>query len=102
MIGHLLSAQWQYLLPNAVLSAAIYLLIARCCLSLLFDASNSNALWRIVRAVTDPIVRPVGYVTPQIVPQRLIPLFAIAWLLAARILLRVAVLLWARPRLGSM
>lgn len=96
-------AQWQFQVPNAILIAAVYLMIVRCLLSLVVAADGDNFVWRLVRSVTDPVVRPIGFVTPRIIPTGLLPVLAIAWLLGARILLKLAVVLWTvRPRLGGL
>jgi hypothetical protein len=103
MPGQNVLAQWQYVLPNAILTLAIYLMLVRLLMSLAFEATSSSWVWRVTRRLSDPIVATVGYITPRIVPDRLVPVFVIAWLVAARILLRLAFMLSAaRPRLGVM
>jgi hypothetical protein len=47
---------------------------------------------RVLAAATNPIVRTVGAITPRVVPSPLVVLFAIMWLLSARILLHQAFL----------
>jgi hypothetical protein len=42
--------------------------------------------------VTDPVVRTVGAITPRVVPSGLVIVFAIMWLLGARILLHQALI----------
>lgn len=103
MPGHSLLAQWQYTLPSAILTVAIYLMIARLVISLAFRADSANWIWRLTRAVSDPLVLVASFLTPRIVPQRLVSLLAIAWLVAARILLRFGFMLAAtRPRIGAL
>jgi hypothetical protein len=83
-----LFSYWYLTLPSLLLAALIYLLIARLILSLFLRAEN--AVMRVMAAVTDPVVRVVGAVTPRVVPSTLVIVFAIMWLLSARILLHQA------------
>jgi hypothetical protein len=84
-------AHWYFHGPDLILAALIWLLVARLVLSLAFGAGHPNALLRLVRAVTDPVVTAVGAITPRVVPATLVIIFAVAWLLAARIALFFAV-----------
>jgi uncharacterized protein YggT (Ycf19 family) len=78
---------WLYQIPNLVLAAAMYTLLGRFLLSLVFQPGSDRVIWRVFQQITDPIVGAVGSVTPRIVPDRLLVLFAVIWLFAARILL---------------
>jgi uncharacterized protein YggT (Ycf19 family) len=71
-------------LINFVLAAAMYTLLGRFLLSLVFDDDNPMVLWRVFRQVTNPILAAVRQVTPAIVPLRVIILFAVMWCLALR------------------
>jgi hypothetical protein len=82
---------WYYHVPDLILAASIWLLVARLVLSLALGAGHANPLLRLVRAVTGPLVTAVGAITPRLVPAGLVIVFAMAWLLAARIALFVAV-----------
>jgi hypothetical protein len=42
---------------------------------------------RVLAAITNPVVKAVGAITPRVVPSALVVVFAIMWLLSARILL---------------
>ena len=64
--------------------------------SLLLPAENP--VLRVVAALTNPVVKTVAAVTPRVVPSALVVVFAIMWLLSARILLHQAFL--ARRMLG--
>jgi hypothetical protein len=79
---------WYLHLPSLVLAVLIYLLLGRLVLSL-FLGSERGAM-RVLAAVTDPVVRTVGAVTPRVVPSSLVIVFAIVWLLSLRILLHQA------------
>jgi hypothetical protein len=84
-------AHWYYHVPDLILAALTWLLVARLVLDLLPGTGSNNLLVRLAVGVTDPIVRGVGYVTPRVVPSLLVIACAAAWLVAARIALFVAV-----------
>ena len=89
MPGASLFAPWYYHVPNLILAALIWLLIGRFVLALVLG--RGNAVVRLLEAVTNPVLTAVGTITPRLVPAGLVIVFAIAWLLAARIALFVAV-----------
>jgi uncharacterized protein YggT (Ycf19 family) len=70
---------------NFILAAAMYTLIGRFLLSLVFEDSNPMVLWKVFRQVTDPVLGVVRVITPEVVPMRVIILFAALWMLALRI-----------------
>jgi YggT family protein len=78
---------WIYQAPNLILAAIMYTLIGRFLLSLVFQPDSDRVIWRVFAQVTDPVVRAVGFVTPTLVPDRLVVLFAVVWILFARVLL---------------
>jgi hypothetical protein len=84
------SAYWYFYGPSLLLAALIYLLLARLVLALLLTAQNP--VMRVLAAVTNPVVKTVGAITPRVVPSSLVVVFAIMWLLSARILLHQAFL----------
>lgn len=75
---------WYFHLPNLVLAAAIYTLIARWLLGLMFRGRADATIMRVFAAVTDPILDAVGAITPRIVPRGLLVVFALVWLMALR------------------
>jgi hypothetical protein len=79
---------WYLHLPSLLLAALIYLLLGRLILAPFLPADNP--IMRVLAAATNPIVRTVGAITPRVVPSPLVVLFAIMWLLSARILLHQA------------
>ena len=81
---------WYLHLPSLILAALIYLLLGRLILAPFLPADNP--LMRVLAAATNPIVRTVGAITPRVVPSPLVVLFAIMWLLSARMLLHQAFL----------
>jgi len=89
MPGASFFAPWYYHVPNLILAALIWLLIGRLVLSLLLG--RGNAVVRLIDAVTGPVLAAVGAITPRLVPAGLVVVCAIAWLLAARVALFVAV-----------
>lgn len=76
---------WYLHLPSLVLAAFIYLLFGRLILAPFLG--TANPVMRVLAAVTNPVVKAVGAITPRIVPPALVVVFAIMWLLSARILL---------------
>jgi hypothetical protein len=78
-------SNWYFHAPSLLLAAMIYLLIGRLVLMPMLGATNP--LMRVLAAVTNPVVKTVGAITPRVVPAALVVVFAIMWLLSARILL---------------
>lgn len=76
---------WWFHVPNLLLAALMYTLVGRYALELFFRGREVVIL-NVFRSVTDPIVRLVRTITPAIVPNGLVIVFAVAWLLAARML----------------
>jgi p-aminobenzoyl-glutamate transporter AbgT len=83
-------SDWYFHAPSVLLAALIYLLIGRLVLAPLLGAANPAL--RVLAAITDPVVKTVGAITPRVVPPALVVVFAIMWLLSARILLHQAFL----------
>jgi hypothetical protein len=81
----LLGPYWYVAAVGLLLAALSYLLIARLVIDLLFPSPTGNLPFRIVRQVSDPVVRVVGAITPLIVPGPLVTACAIAWVFALRI-----------------
>jgi uncharacterized protein YggT (Ycf19 family) len=96
-----LFAYWYFHIPNLVLAAAIYTLIGRYILSIFFAPDSDKVIWRVFKTVSDPVVSPVRAITPRIVPDGLVVVFAIAWLFAARMVLLLTVFAaGARPTIA--
>ncbi len=81
---------WYLDLPSLVLAVFIYLLLGRLVLSPFLR--GESPVMRVLAVVTDPVVRTVGAITPRVVPSSLVIVFAIMWLLSARILLHQALI----------
>jgi YggT family protein len=78
---------WIYQAPNLMLAALMYTLIGRFLLSLLFPPESDKVIWRVFAQITNPVVNAVALVTPQIVPERILVLFAVVWILVLRVLM---------------
>ena len=78
---------WIYQLPNLVLAALMYTLLGRFLLSLFFEPHSDKVIWRVFAQVTDPIIAAVSAITPRVVPDRVVVLFAFVWLFLLRIAL---------------
>jgi hypothetical protein len=89
--GPSLLAHWYYHLPNLLLVLWTWLLIVRLVLSLAMAEGRRHGAVRLLVALTDPVLKAVGAITPRLVPRSIAMTFAIVWLLAARIALFVAV-----------
>ncbi|MBL8574648.1 MAG: hypothetical protein JNM13_13300 [Hyphomicrobiaceae bacterium] len=95
-------AHWYFHVPNLALAAMIYTLIARFLLSLIFGLDSDRVIMRVFRTLSDPVLRVVGWITPRVVPNGLLLVFAVVWLLGARVGLYLAfALAGLRPGLGG-
>jgi uncharacterized protein YggT (Ycf19 family) len=77
---------WYYHVPDMLLAVATYLIVAR--LALLPLGGDRTAIVRALRVLTTPVVAPVAAITPRMLPAPAVLLAAVAWLYAARVLLR--------------
>jgi len=75
---------WYFHIPNFILAALIYTLIGRYLLSLLFQKKPDAVILRVFQSITDPVLKAVRVITPAVVPNGLVMVFAIVWLMAAR------------------
>ncbi len=93
---------WLFTIPNFILAAAMYTLIGRYVLSLLFKPDSDKVIWRVFAQITDPILKFVRSLTPAIVPNGMVMIFSVFWLMLVRIaLLIVAVIFGFSPKLGG-
>ena len=86
-----LLAHWYFHVPNLVMAALIWLLIGRLILALVLGPGRGNVAVRVLEAATNPLLQAVAAITPRLVPAGLVIVCAVAWLLAARVALFVAV-----------
>lgn len=75
---------WWFHIPNLVMAALIYTLIGRYLLELFFAKRQDAVILNVFRTVTDWLVRLVRAITPAVVPDGVTIVFAICWLMAAR------------------
>ncbi|TYR35253.1 YggT family protein [Mesorhizobium microcysteis] len=76
---------WYFHLPNFVLAAVMYTLLGRMVLGLFVPADWDNYIWRFFRRVTDPYLKLVRYVTPQILSDGVVMVFGVLWLMVLRL-----------------
>ena len=84
-------AYWYYHIPDLILAALILLLLARLILALIWRADSDKLMVRVLERVTDPVLKGVAAITPRVVPQGLVIVFAVVWLVTARLALFIAV-----------
>jgi uncharacterized protein YggT (Ycf19 family) len=80
---------WYYHLPDMLLATASYLVVARLLLSLF--PIGQDFIVRTLSALTAPVVAPVAAITPRLVPPPVLLLAVVAWLYAARVILRAGI-----------
>ncbi len=96
------AAYWHYHVPNFILAALIYTLIGRLILGLVAPENWDNYIWIAFQRLTDPFLAAVRFVTPALIGQHLVMIFAILWLMLARILLFAAMAsLGLAPRIAG-
>ena len=79
------TTHWWFHGPNLVLAALIYTVVARYVLELLFSNRPDVVIVRVFQTLTDPFVKAVRYITPAIVPNGLVIVFTVVWLMALRL-----------------
>lgn len=76
---------WYFHIPNFVLAAIMYTLAGRLVLGLFVPEDWDNYIWRAFVGLTQPVVNVVRAITPVIVPDKVVLVFAVIWLLIVRI-----------------
>lgn len=95
-------AFWLYNGPNMVLAILLYMLIGRYVLSLFFRQQSDLVIWRVFCQITDPVLYTVRAITPLMVPNGLVFVFAIFWVFILRIVLfLVALMFGLMPIVGG-
>lgn len=74
-------------IPNLLIAMAMYSVLARFVLALFM--TPDQVLLRVFMQITDPVLAPVRAITPRIVPEPVIYIFAFLWLFALRIVFYV-------------
>jgi YggT family protein len=85
-------AHWYFHVPNLVLAALLYSVIARYALELMFSRRPDAVIVQVFRTVTDPVLKLVRLVTPAVVPNGLVLVLSIVWLMSLRMFLYLTVL----------
>jgi len=83
-------ANWYFQLPNYVLAAVMYSFLGRFILSFFLPPDSKNYIFRAFVRITDPMLAPVRFITPAIVPHMIVLIFAALWTLVLRFVLLVA------------
>lgn len=93
---------WLYHGPNLALAALLYTLLGRYILSLFFRRDSNLTVWRVFSQITDPILGATRVITPAIVPNGLVTIAAVFWLIIARVLwLLIAAMYGFMPRVAG-
>lgn len=96
------AADWLYHGPNLLLAAMLYTLIGRYLLSLLFKPDSDKVIWRVFAQITDPVLGAVRAITPALVPNGLVMIATIFWLVILRMLwLLIAAMFGFLPKVGG-
>ena len=77
---------WYFHIPNLLLAALIYTLIGRFLLALFFRRTPDAVLLKVFETVTNPVVKTVRFISPAVVPNGLVIVFSVVWLMALRML----------------
>jgi uncharacterized protein YggT (Ycf19 family) len=80
----------------------MYTIMGRYLLSLVFKPDSEMVIWKVFTQLTDPILRFVRGLTPLVVPNGLVMVFSIFWIILLRIALLVAAVIFGfAPRFGG-
>jgi uncharacterized protein YggT (Ycf19 family) len=95
-------SHWYFHVPNLIMAALIYTLIGRYLLELMFAKNPNAVIVNVFRQITEPVVNLVRAITPAIVPNGLVVVFAIVWLMALRMFLYLTIIAsGVKPFLGA-
>ena len=75
---------WYFHIPNFLLAALMYTLLGRMVLGLFVPRDWDNYIWRFFRRVTDPYLRLVRFLTPQVLGDGVVIVFGVLWLMVLR------------------
>jgi uncharacterized protein YggT (Ycf19 family) len=76
---------WYFHLPNFVLAAIMYSAMGRLLLSFFVPENWQNYIWRALVRLTEPALKLVRFITPSGVPQPVVLIFLVLWLMLARV-----------------
>ncbi len=94
-MNHLID-YWYYHVPNYLLAALLWTMVARFFLQFFVPPHWDNYIWRFFCRITDPVLRLTRLITPSFMVEGLLPLVAVFWLIVLRILLQIVVFPEAR------
>lgn len=78
-------AYWYFHVPNFILAALVYTFMGRLALSFFVPDHWDNYIWRAFKRLTEPVLVVVRFVTPSILPNVVVLVFSILWLMVARV-----------------
>jgi uncharacterized protein YggT (Ycf19 family) len=76
---------WYFHLPNFVLAAVMYTMLGRLVLSLFAPPNWQNYIWRAFVRITEPALMLVRLITPLGLPEAIILVFGVLWLMLLRL-----------------
>jgi len=76
---------WYFHIPNYVLALIMYVMLGRLVLGLFVPENWDNYIWRSFKAITDPAVRVIRYVTPTVLSHPVVLIFGVLWIMALRL-----------------
>jgi uncharacterized protein YggT (Ycf19 family) len=97
-----IATYWYFHIPNFILAALMYTMLARVLLSLMVDPDSPNYIWRFFCRITNPVIAVLSIVTPKVTPPRMLWLFGFVWMFWLRVVLHYTLLLLnLAPRVGG-
>jgi len=97
-----LASYWYYHIPNFILAALMYTMLARVLLSFIVDSDSPNYIWRFFCRVTDPVIAVFSIVTPRVTAPVVRWLFGFVWLFWLRVGFHYTLLVLSlAPRAGG-
>jgi uncharacterized protein YggT (Ycf19 family) len=97
-----IATYWYFHIPNFILAALMYTMLARVVLSLMVDPDSPNYIWRFFCRVTDPVIAVFSLVTPKVTAPVVRWLFGFVWLFWLRVGFHYTLLLLnLAPRAGG-
>lgn len=93
---------WYFHLPNLAMAALMYTIAGYFLLALFFRKRPDAVILNVFSSIASPVLRLVRGVTPAIVPDGLVAVFALVWLLAFRMFwFLTCVAMGMRPQIGG-
>lgn len=93
---------WYFHLPNLAMAALMYTIAGYFLLALFFRNNPDAVILRAFSTIASPVLRLVRFVTPGIVPDGLVAVFALVWLLGLRMFwFLTCVAMGMRPQIGG-